>query len=93
MESRSLTSRVGRLDVAYDEDRDVLYIAIDKQRAADTFDTEHGLLVRKDPESKEIVGVTILHYGGFFKKLLDYSWLKDLQLPKELESYLLNPSV
>jgi uncharacterized protein YuzE len=91
MESRSITGRVGRLDIDYDEHADVLYLAIDKPRIADTFDSEHGVLIRKDPETHEVVGVTILHYGGLFKKLLDRSWVKELGLPDDLASYLLNP--
>ena len=91
MEARAMTGRVGRLDISYDRDADVLYVASGKPRIADTFDSEHGVLLRKDPQTHEIVGVTILHYGGLFKKLLDRSWLKELRLPNDLESYLLNP--
>jgi uncharacterized protein YuzE len=92
MEPCSITAgRVGRLDYSYDKDADVLYVAIDKPRIADTFDAGHGLLIRKDPQTDEIVGATILHYGGLFKKLLDRSWLKELKLPPDLEAYLLNP--
>jgi uncharacterized protein YuzE len=91
MEADSIIGRVGRLDISYDRDADVLYVAIDKPRFADTFDTERGLLLRRDPHTQEIVGVTILHYGSLFKKLLDRSWLKELNLPSDLERYLLNP--
>ncbi len=89
MEQGPITGRVGRLDVSYDRDADVLYISIDKPRVADTLDVERGLLVRKDPETHEIVGATVLHYAGIFKKLLDRSWVRELKLPSDLEAYLL----
>ena len=91
MESRAITGRVGRLEISYDEDADVLYLSVGHPRVADTFDSDYGLLLRKDPQAQEIVGATILHYGGMFKKLLDRSWVKKLDLPGDLESYLLNP--
>ncbi len=90
METTVMRGRFGRLDVDYDEEADVLYLAIEQPREADTFDSDHGLLVRKDPETHEVVGVTVLHYGQSFKKLRDYSWLKDLALPPDLERYLLD---
>ncbi len=90
MDSRSITGRFGRLDVSYDEDADVLYISIGKPQVADTFDSEHGVLIRKKPGTHEAVGATILHYGGLFKKLLDRSWLKEQGLPDDLEAWLLN---
>jgi uncharacterized protein YuzE len=91
MESTAITETVGRLEISYDEDADVLYVSVGHPRAADTFDSDYGLLLRKDPETHEVVGATILHYGGMFRKLLDRSWLKELDLPEDLESYLLNP--
>jgi uncharacterized protein YuzE len=91
MESRAITGRVGRLEISYDEDADVLYVSVGHPRVADTFDSDYGLLLRKNPQTQEIVGATILHYGGMFKKLLDRSWVKKLDLPGDLESYLLNP--
>lgn len=91
MESTAITERVGRLEISYDEDADVLYVSVGRPRVADTFDSDYGLLLRKDPETQEVVGATILHYEGMFRKLLDRSWLRVLDLPEDLESYLLNP--
>ncbi|HEV3114000.1 MAG TPA: DUF2283 domain-containing protein [Candidatus Binataceae bacterium] len=91
MDAQPIGGRVGRLDISYDEDADVLYVSIGKPQVADTFDSEYGLLLRKDPKTQEIVGATILHYGGLFKKLLDRSWVKQLHLPDDLEAYLLDP--
>lgn len=47
MEANSITGRVGRLDISYDRDADVLYIEIDRPQAGDTFDTERGFAVTK----------------------------------------------
>ena len=87
MEAKSITGRRG-LNVDYDEDADVLYVAISKPQSADTFDAGHGLLLRKNPLTKEIIGVTILHYD-LFRKLRDLSWLDELDLPPKLRDYLL----
>ncbi len=91
METTVKSGRYGRLDIDYDEEADVLYVAIDGPQPADTFDTDHGVLIRKDPESHEVVGVTVLHYGHSFRKLRDFSWLKELALPPDLERYLRDP--
>lgn len=91
MESTSSIKGEGRLDIDYDRDADVLYIAIEKPRPADTFDTQYGLLIRKDPETNEVVGATVLHYEGLFRKLLNRSWVAELGLPRDLENFLLNP--
>jgi uncharacterized protein YuzE len=89
MAMKSVTGRAG-FEVGYDEDADVLYVAIEKPREADSFDAGHGLLVRKDPTTNEIVGVTILHYGHLFKKLEDLTWLNQLGLPGPLKEYLMS---
>jgi uncharacterized protein YuzE len=88
MEASIRSGHFGRLDVDYDQEADVLYVAIGQPRPADTYDAPHGLLVRKDPQTREVVGVTVLHYDHSFKKLRDLSWLKELKLPGDLEQYL-----
>ncbi|MGE0824203.1 MAG: hypothetical protein AB7G75_22755 [Candidatus Binatia bacterium] len=46
------------------------------------------MLIRKDPQRGETVGVTILDYEEHFRKLTDLSWLATKPLPEELIAYL-----
>ena len=71
MEASIKSGRFGRLDVDYDREAEVLYVAIDQPRPADSYDAPHGLLVRKDRQTHEVVGVTVLHYDHSFKRLRD----------------------
>ena len=48
-------------DCSYDVDADVLYLSIGKPREALTWESPEGHLVRLDPETGELAGVTILH--------------------------------
>jgi uncharacterized protein YuzE len=84
----SLAHSASGLDVLYDDEADVLYISLGMPRAADTFPEEHGLLVRKDMNTGEVIGVTIIGYEEHFRKLNDLSWLAGLALPGDLTSYL-----
>ena len=52
------------------------------------YEEEQGVLLRKDPKSGEIVGVTILDYEEHFRQLPDLSWLATKPLPEELIAYL-----
>jgi hypothetical protein len=71
----------------------VLYVSLGAPRAADTFPGEHGLLIRKDLKTGEVVGVTILDYEQHFRRLKDLSWVVESQLPSDLSAYLqLRPS-
>jgi uncharacterized protein YuzE len=80
--------RVGQFELSYDRDADVLYVSIGSPRPAYTYEEEEGLLLRKDPKSQELVGVTILDYEGHFRQLPDLSWLATKPLPEELIAYL-----
>ena len=46
----------------YDEDADILYISFDKPKIAITIEGNDGELIRIDPYTKEIVGVTIIDF-------------------------------
>lgn len=48
----------------YDAEEDVLYLWVDGPRASVTFETEDGLLVRLDPETREFVGLTIIDFNA-----------------------------
>lgn len=47
----------------YDEVADILYLWIEGPRPAVTFETSAGHLVQLDPDSRELVGVTVMDYG------------------------------
>jgi uncharacterized protein YuzE len=78
--------KVGKLWVSYDDASDVLYLSLGEPRAALTEEDNEGVLIRKDRESGQTVGVTILSYGQHFRHLTDLSWLSGL--PPELLHYL-----
>ncbi len=47
----------------YDEVEDILYLWIEGgPRPAVTFETSHGHLVQLDPETRDLIGVTIIDY-------------------------------
>jgi len=48
--------------IRYDEDADVLYVSIGEPRKAVSDEIEDGILIRRDVETGEVVGFTILHY-------------------------------
>ena len=81
-------TRRGQFELSYDRDADVLYISIGSPRPAFTEEDEEGLLIRKDPQTGEVVGVTVLDYEEHFRQLSDLSWLAKKPLPEELVTYL-----
>ena len=81
-------TRVGQFELSYDRDADVLYVSIGSPRPAYTEEDEQGLLIRKDPKTREIVGITVLDYEEHFRQLSDLSWLATKPLPEELIAYL-----
>lgn len=86
----SIARQVGRLEVLYDKEVDVLYLSIGTPRPADTFEEKEGLLIDRDPETREVVGLTVLDYERKFRRLPDLSWVRQLHLPTDLTSYLLD---
>ena len=54
----------------YDEDADMLYISFDKPKIAITIEGNDGELIRIDPYTKEIVGVTIIDFKQRYIDLL-----------------------
>ena len=49
-----------RVDWDYDEEGDVLYLSIGRQRKATGVDIGQGVVVRYDEQKKRVVGLTIL---------------------------------
>lgn len=83
-----MVTKLGKLLIDYDERSDVLYLSLGEPRAALTEEGEEGLLLRRDPITGELVGVTVLSYGQHFRHLPDISWLGKSGLPPDLIDYL-----
>lgn len=81
-------TRVGKLELSYDRDADVLYVSLGSPRPAVTDEAEGGLLIRRDPETRDIVGATVLEYEARFRHLSDFSWILGQPLPVELKNFL-----
>lgn len=50
------------VNIDYDEAADTLYVALGEPREAFSIEPEEGILLRVDPDSRELVGLTILHF-------------------------------
>jgi uncharacterized protein YuzE len=46
----------------YDTTADTLYVSLGEPREASCVEPEEGILLRVDPDSGELVGLTILHF-------------------------------
>ena len=55
------------IDVDYDEESDVLYISLGKPRPGIVLEDDNGRLIRIDPKTNEMIGITLLdlkeHYA------------------------------
>jgi uncharacterized protein YuzE len=49
-------------NISYDEDADVLYISLGNTKPAIALETGNGDLMRVDPETDELVGITVLDF-------------------------------
>ncbi len=67
MEELRILEREEKLSWEYDDEADVLYISIGEPRWAEGIDIGEGTIVRLDPKSKEIVGLTLL---GLSKRVM-----------------------
>ncbi len=57
----------GKINFFFDEEGDVLDISIGKPRKAVAKELKNDIAIRVDPESGEIVGITILNFMKRFK--------------------------
>jgi uncharacterized protein YuzE len=83
-----MEKKLGKLLIDYDEASDVLYLSLGEPRQALTYEGAEGLLLRKDPQTGELVGVTVLSYDRHFRHLPNVSWLENMGLPPVLLDYL-----
>lgn len=83
-----MAKKLGKMSIDYDEVSDVLYLSLGEPRPALTHEDREGLLIRKDAQTGELVGVTVLAYHRHFRHLPDVSWLAALGLIPDLVDYL-----
>lgn len=57
-----MPTMIKNLDISYDDDADVLYISFGKPRSGIAIESSQGDLVRIDPYTDEIVGITLLDF-------------------------------
>jgi uncharacterized protein YuzE len=55
-----------KLIVSYDRDADIAYLSFGEPRASVTEELDDYVLVRRDPATKEVRGVTITHFSRYF---------------------------
>lgn len=67
METLSIAEKRADINWNFDPDADVLYISIGEPKNALGVDIGDGVITRIDPETNEVVGVTVI---GFSKKTL-----------------------
>ncbi len=54
------------LNLLYDKDADVLYVSLGHPEYTDYVELDDNFVLRLDPETKEIVGFTIIDFGARF---------------------------
>ncbi|MGB7291755.1 MAG: DUF2283 domain-containing protein [Thermodesulfobacteriota bacterium] len=60
MEALKIQEKQANLDWEYDKEADVLYISVGKPKEAEGMDIGEGTIARLDPQSGEVVGLTII---------------------------------
>lgn len=53
--------------MSYDLDGDTVYISFGKPRKAVSEEIDPCVIVRRDPKTKEIVGITITNFSRYFE--------------------------
>ena len=48
--------------ISYDSEADVLYVSFGRPRRAEGIDIGDGTILRIDPETQEVVGITLLDF-------------------------------
>jgi uncharacterized protein YuzE len=61
METLNITEKKDKIKWDYDAEADVLYISFGNPQNAEGVDIGEGTIIRIQPESNEIIGVTILN--------------------------------
>jgi uncharacterized protein YuzE len=61
METLNISEKKDKIKWDYDAEADVLYISFGNPKNAEGVDIGEGTIIRVHPETKEIIGVTILN--------------------------------
>jgi len=61
MATLNITEKKDKINWDYDADADVLYISFGNPQNAEGVDIGEGTIIRIEPDSKEIIGITILN--------------------------------
>ena len=61
METLNISEKKNKIKWDYDAEADVLYISFGNPKNAEGVDIGEGTIIRIQPDSKEIIGVTILN--------------------------------
>jgi len=56
-----------RIVMSYDKDADTVYISFGKPRKAISEEVDPYVIVRRDPKTKEMVGITITNFSKYFE--------------------------
>jgi uncharacterized protein YuzE len=56
------------LGLSYDPQADVLYCSYGPPREAVSEETSRGIIIRRDPETREVVGFTVLDFSRRFEE-------------------------
>jgi|SRR5216684_4324906 len=78
------------LSTNYDGEEDILYVRLRHPdvQAPRTEEADHGVLIDRDPATKEVVGIEILDFLGHFAVLRDLSWLAPAGVSPDVLSLL-----
>ena len=60
METLKILERKENLNWEYDAEADVLYISFGEPQKAEGIDIGEGIIVRIDPQNREVIGLTII---------------------------------
>jgi len=60
METLNISKKKNKANWDYDADADVLYISFGNPKNAEGVDIGEGTIIRIEPDTKEIIGITIL---------------------------------
>ena len=60
MEALKIAEKKEKIDWEYDAEADVLYLSFGEPQEAEGIDIGEGMIVRVDPQSNEVVGITII---------------------------------
>lgn len=76
--------RLGKQELQHeiDSEEDILYLWVDGPRASVTYETTDGHLVHLDPETQELVGVTVMDYEAIWQHRDINIEIPEHQVPK-----------